>query len=208
MYLSRTLVPLLVAPLVPAAALVLGAAPASAHTDLVQGAPGPGAAVDTAVGDLSLTFSSSLVAEGTQIVVRDPRGVDHAVRPSTLGPQTRVQLAPMTRAGTYSVVYRAVAGDGHPVTGRYSFEVTPDGAAAARTDSASSPAEPAADSAASSAGEPPGGADVAEAPLESAAGAGSSTTRWLIGGLGATSFAALLVAGARRRPAPDEVPCA
>jgi methionine-rich copper-binding protein CopC len=180
------------------AALVLGAAPASAHTDLVQGAPGPGAAVDTAVGDLSLTFSSALIGQGTQVVVRDPRGVDHATRSATLGPQTRVQLRPMTRPGTYSVVYRAVAGDGHPVTGHYSFRVTKQGAVAARGDSAA--AAPDDDAAAE-----PG---VSETGLEAAAGTGSSASRWVIGGLGAGCFAALLIAAARRRTESNEVPCA
>jgi len=192
MRLNTTLLPLLAAPV----ALVLSTAPASAHTDLVQGAPGPGAAVDTAVGDLSLTFTSSLIGEGTQIVVRDPRGVDHATRPSTLGPQTRVRLKPLTRSGTYSVVYRAVAGDGHPVTGRYSFRVTARGAAAARTGSGGSADQQTEQGVAESAGEPV------------AAGSGSPASRWLIGGLGATCFASLLIAGARRRPVPDEVPYA
>jgi methionine-rich copper-binding protein CopC len=196
MRVTGKLLPLLAVP----AAVVLGAAPASAHTDLVQGAPGPGAAVDTAVGDLSLTFSSALIGQGTQIVVRDPRGVDHATRTSTLGPQTRVQLKPLTRPGTYSVVYRAVAGDGHPVTGHYSFRVTKLGAVAARDESATPGAGPGEDAAAE--------AGVPENGLEPAAGTGSSASRWAIGGLGAGCFAALLIAGARRRPASNEVPCA
>jgi methionine-rich copper-binding protein CopC len=195
MRVTGKLLPLLAVP----AAVVLGAAPASAHTDLVQGAPGPGAAVDTAVGDLSLTFSSALIAQGTQIVVKDPRGVDHATRTSTLGPQTRVQLKPLTRPGTYSVVYRAVAGDGHPITGHYSFRVSKQGAVAARGESPTPAA--AGEDAAVEAGVPENG-------LEAAAGTGSSTSRWVIGGLGAGCFAALLIAGARRRPDSNEVPCA
>ncbi|MDX6302335.1 MAG: hypothetical protein QOF53_3549 [Nocardioidaceae bacterium] len=187
MRMTGKTLPLLAAPL----ALVLSAAPASAHTDLVQGEPGPGAAVDGAVGNLSLTFSSALIGQGTQIVVRDPRGVDHATRPSTLGPQTRVRLTPLTRAGTYSVVYRAVAGDGHPVTGRYRFRVTARGAVAAQTDSGS-PAD----------GSTSEG--VAETALEpAAAGSGSTSTRWLIGCLGGAGFASLLIAGARRRSEPS-----
>jgi hypothetical protein len=98
----------------------------------------------------------------------------------------------MTRAGTYSVVYRAVAGDGHPVTGSYRFRVTHRGAVAARSDSQSTGGST--------------GERVAETALETtAAGSGSTSTRWLIGGLGAAGFASLLIAGARRRPEPDEV---
>src|SRR3954454_6482059 len=199
MRVTGKLLPLLAVP----AAVVLGAAPASAHTDLVQGAPGPGQAVDSAVGDLSLTFSSALVAQGTQIVVRDPRGVDHATRPATLGPQTRVGLRPLTRPGTYSVVYRAVAGDGHPVTGRYTFRVTDRGAAAARTEDPSTGTQPAA---ATATGDQAAN-DAETAVASDAAGSGSTSSRWVIGGPRAGLLAVLLVVGARRRPEPEEVSC-
>ncbi len=171
--------------------LLLGAgtAPASAHTELVAGTPGPGVTVDRAVGDLSLTFVSPLVAEGSHIVVRDPRGVDHAGATSTLGQQARVALEPMTRPGTYTVSYRAVATDGHPITGGYQFRVSDKGAAAARA-----------------AGQ--AGADRAETvPVSgtptTAGPGGSSPAGLLIGGLGAGTLVILLLRGARRRTVPE-----
>lgn len=167
-----------------------GTSPASAHTELVAGTPGPGVTVNSAVGDLSLTFVSPLVAEASHVVVRDPRGVDRAGATSTLGQQARVALEPMTRPGTYTVSYRAVAADGHAITGDYQFRVSDKGAAAARA-----------------AG--PTGADQAEtAPgsgtMTTAGPGGSSPAGLLIGGLGAGTLVLLLLTGARRRTEPEE----
>jgi hypothetical protein len=173
-------------PLLAGLLLSVGAAPAAAHTELVASTPGPGATVNGAARDLTLTFVSQLVPEGSQVVVRDPGGADHADSTSTLGPQARVALRPLTRPGTYTVSYRAVAADGHPITGRYEFRVSPKGAAAARslgTDGAGT--APRSDSFVT-------------------AGPGSSRSGLVIGALGAGSLAVLLVAGARRRPEQDE----
>lgn len=171
--------------------LGLGTAPASAHTELVAATPGAGVAVDSAVQDLTLTFVSPLVAEGSQVVVRDPTGTDHAGSTSTLGSQARVELRPLSRPGTYTVSYRAVAADGHPITGGYEFRVSEKGAAAARALVAS-------------------GAEPTEAAPQAdpvvTAGPGASSSGLVVGGLGAGSLAVFLIAGARRRPELDEVP--
>lgn len=179
----------------PSLMLVLAAGPASAHTDLVSATPGPGVTVNRAVGDLTLTFVSPLVTEGTRVLVKDPSGDNHAGVSTTLGSQARVPLEPLTRAGTYTVTYRAVAGDGHPITGGYEFRVSDKGAAAGR---ALEPAPAGADQ--GSGGVPESGAVAA-----GAAGSGSSSTGLLIGGLGAGTLAVLLLGGVRRRPQPEEV---
>jgi methionine-rich copper-binding protein CopC len=177
----------------PSLTLVLAAAPASAHTELVSGTPSPGAMVNGAISDLTLTFVSSLVAEGTQVVVRDPSGANHAGASTTLGPQARVQLEPLTQPGTYTVTYRAVAGDGHPITGGYAFRVSGAAAAAARS------IEPSASGHDGTTGATGSGAIAA-----GAAGTGSSSTALLIGGAGAAGLVVLLAAGAKRRPEHEE----
>jgi methionine-rich copper-binding protein CopC len=151
--------------------------PAEAHTDLVSSTPAAGATVGAGVTALALTFDEPLVAEGTQILVRDAAGTNHASTPSTLGPESRVRLGTLTRPGTYSVAYRAVAGDGHPISGSYEFRVT----AKAGADRALQ------------------GADVTTA-LPTTPTGGSLTSGWLVAGLGASGLAALLIVGARRRP--------
>jgi hypothetical protein len=182
--------------LLPGLLLLMTAAPASAHTELVSGTPGPGVTVNGAVGDLTLTFVSPVVAEGTQVVVRDPRGANHAGTAATLGPQARVVLQPLTRPGTYTVSYRAVAGDGHPIIGGYEFRVSDKGAAAARSQGRSA-----------AIGGTAGAGTGAEATTlaTAAAGSGSSGSGLLIGGAGTAALTVLLLAGARRRTQAEEV---
>lgn len=175
---------------------VLGAvlaSPASAHTDLVSASLSPGSTVRPGASDLTLTFASPLIAEGTQILVQDSSGTNHASAASTLGPQSRVQLESLSTPGTYSVVYRAVAGDGHPIIGSYEFRVA---------GSAAGDATPASTSGVSA----PSGTIVAAAVSETPAGRWSPVRVWLVAVLGASSLAALLIAGARRRPEDERVP--
>jgi methionine-rich copper-binding protein CopC len=169
--------------------LVIGAPAASAHTDFADGTPGPGDAVDAAVHDLTLSFNTPLVAEGTEVVVRDPAGSDHATTTSTLGPEARVALTPLTRSGTYVVTYRAVAGDGHPVTGSYRFRVTGRGAQAGKAQGTSGSTTDAAASTPVQAGF-----------VTATTTQGSAGSSRVVGLLGAGTLVALLIAGARRRP--------
>ena len=164
-------------------------APAEAHTDLVGSIPGAGDVVAAAPGDVTLAFSTDLVAEGTQVVVRDPGGRDLATTWSTFGSQVRVRLGPVERSGTYAVTYRAVAGDGHPVTGDYRFRVP---ARALTVDTAT-----AADRGSGEAS----GSVASGRPV-----ARSSSGGALVDVLGAGSLALLLVVGARRRRERDGAP--
>lgn len=170
--------------------LLLLAAPASAHTELEAATFGPGDVLTAPPADLTLSFASVLVPQGTQVVVRDADGSDHVASTSTSGQLVRVQLRPFDTAGGYVVDYRAVAGDGHPITGSYEVEVTPAAAAAARaTDSA--PPAPNDDD--------PEAAALASSTTTATTVAPTALT-WTIGALGAGGLALLLLAGARRRP--------
>jgi methionine-rich copper-binding protein CopC len=171
---------------------VLGAVggPASAHTELVAGSPGPNDVLRDAATGLTLTFVSPLVPEGTQVLVRDPRGVDHAGDVAVTGSTVDVPVTPLRRAGSYTVAYRAVAVDGHPVTGSYTFTVSRAAAEAAQGQSAA-----AGDPRTASGNNVIGAAD--EAPR--AAVSAPSGPTWVIGVLGIGTLAALLWIGAGRR---------
>lgn len=122
---------LLIAALVVMTAL-LGAGHASAHTDLVDADPAIDSSSDQAVSAVRLTFNDSVLPDLTEIVVRDEAGNDHAAgRPGVLGPEVSVPVTGLDTAGTYTVGYRVVAADGHPIVGEYTFEVTPRAAEAA-----------------------------------------------------------------------------
>jgi methionine-rich copper-binding protein CopC len=171
-------------------ALTLLAGPVSAHTELVGGSPGPGDVLRTPVTELTLTFASDLLAEGSQILVRDSNGVDRARGTAVSGASMRVGVKPLRSAGRYTVAYRAVAVDGHPITGSYRFTVS------------RAAAEAAADLPDAAAG-PEGGlpaenaADAPDAPR--AVVSAPSTPTWVIGLVGAGTLAALLWIGAGRR---------
>ena len=179
-------------------AVALTASPASAHTELVGGTPGPGAALRTPVTQVTLTFASDLLAEGSQVLVRDPKGVDRARGLEVSGASASVPVKPLQVAGRYTVAYRAVAVDGHPITGSYRFTVSRSAATAAADigdlgDLGASPVGGSPDDDSRTASDAPGTA--VSAP---------STPTWVIGLLGAATLAALLWIGAGRRSLRDE----
>ncbi|MFL6132042.1 MAG: copper resistance protein CopC [Nocardioidaceae bacterium] len=184
---------LLVAGLGPTLALL--ATPASAHTELVGGSPGPGEVLRTPVSAVTLTFASDLLAEGSQVLVRDSQGADRAGATVVTGAAVRVPVKPLRTAGRYTVAYRAVAVDGHPITGSYRFTVSP-AAASAAANVTDPGAEPAAGSGTEDA------VDSSDAPSTTVAA--PSTPTWVIGVLGAGTLAALLWIGAGRRSARHE----
>lgn len=125
--------------------LTLLAVPAVAHTELVTAAPADGAQVDEALDDVILTFDhavSDVTAE-----LRGPDGQAVAAELVQVGPtrlpepHEELQLTdgewvetvnetgyaaqlriPEVQVGTQTLVYTAVAEDGHPVEGELSYE--------------------------------------------------------------------------------------
>jgi methionine-rich copper-binding protein CopC len=146
----RLLLPLLTAVLA-ATLSVVSAAPASAHTRLVSSTPSQGGSAD-APTEVVLVFSEPVQAGLSAMSVRGADGEEQVSgSPSEGGDGASVSQAlqgPL-EPGTYTVAYRVLAGDGHPVTG--SFEITavapapaPDADAATTTPVASPEPTPAA----------------------------------------------------------------
>jgi methionine-rich copper-binding protein CopC len=110
--------------------LGLVGSPASAHTDLVSATPSSGSTVDGVPAGVQLAFSTAVQARLAQVVVTDADGRDHVVGP-VASFDTRVEArVEGLRPGRYTVAYRVVAADGHPVVGRYAFVVAAGAAAA------------------------------------------------------------------------------
>jgi len=110
-------------------ALSLVTPPASAHTVLASADP----AVDSTVVDLpsaiSLTFADELVAIGNSnsISAIDETGKELTSGEAEIsGAVLSIKLADSEVTGVIKVVYRAVAADGHVITGDYQFTVSPD----------------------------------------------------------------------------------
>ena len=112
-------------------ALALGTAPAAlAHDELVSTIPTAGERLDAAPSELELSFSSPLMDLGNQILVLDADGRDWAETDPVLNRETLVQSLPDSMpTGEYSVRWRAVSSDGHPINGSYEFLVGADAVA-------------------------------------------------------------------------------
>lgn len=115
------------------AALVLAlavASPAWAHAQLISMSPANGSTVTVAPARVVLTFDEAIQHVGDAIVVTAPDGtrVDHGP-PEIQGPTASETLLPLTVAGHYTVSYRVVSDDGHPVTSILGFDFTAGGAA-------------------------------------------------------------------------------
>jgi methionine-rich copper-binding protein CopC len=118
---GAAMVPLLGAVL---AALVITAAPASAHAVLESTTPAWGSTVHTPPSTITLTFDEA-VRTPAYIVVTGPSGVrvdDGKAR--VRGAIVTTGLRKKAPAGRYSVAFRVASDDGHPVEDVFSYTLT------------------------------------------------------------------------------------
>lgn len=108
-----------------AAALVLvAAAPASAHDELLTSDPAPGDAVAVAPEEIVLTFSSDVMSVGAAIIVADADGTDWVGGDPVMdGTVVTVPLQSDMPESGYEVRWRVVSSDGHPISGIIPFTV-------------------------------------------------------------------------------------
>ncbi|MFJ8073452.1 copper resistance CopC/CopD family protein [Streptomyces sp. NPDC096176] len=109
-------------------ALLAGASPASAHAALTGSNPKDGAVVATAPKEVTLTFSEQIAMGDDSIRVLEPSGkrADTAkVRDLGTGGTVAygVDLHSGLPDGTYTVAWRAVSADSHPVSGAFTFSI-------------------------------------------------------------------------------------
>lgn len=172
-------------------AALTSAAPAAAHDELVGTAPSAGQRLDTAPEQLELSFSSALMDVGNQILVLDADGQDWAQTEPRLERETLIQPLPDDLPeGEYSVRWRAVSSDGHPITGQFEFLVGADavaGSAAAAVPATGSGAT--GPDAGTASGAP---ADDAES---SSSATGDTLPAWLLPGIGGALAGALIYGG-------------
>jgi copper resistance protein C len=111
------------------AVLVLLPAPVYAHTEVVSTTPAANEEVTAAPTQVTITTVEAVREMGSAIVVTSPSGarVDDGSTEID-GRITLVGLVALTEFGTYTVDYRLLANDGHPIEGTFSF-VLPDGGA-------------------------------------------------------------------------------
>lgn len=151
-------------------AFALTAAPASAHTALKSSTPAKGSTVE-APSEIVLTYTEAVILP--KVALTDASGkVQGAGAPRAVDNKVVLPVTAPLPAGVYTVGWRVVSADGHPVAGSFRFTVKA---------SASTPGSPAPTSAAPSAPPPTATA----APDDSGGSSG-----WLWIGLIAVAIAA------------------
>lgn len=110
-------------------ALVLGSAPAWAHSRLDSSDPASGSSLTTGPQKVSLTFNEAVQPGFTVITVIGPNGDDyHSGDITEVDDTVSVGVLPLGPAGAYQIGYRVVSADGHPVSGSVPFTLTTAGA--------------------------------------------------------------------------------
>jgi methionine-rich copper-binding protein CopC len=108
-------------------AAVLGTAtPALAHNVLISTDPGKGASLDTGPAKITLTFDAPVQGgDINQISVLGPDKSQWAEGSVEISSNVvTAAVRPLGPAGTYTVGYRILSADGHPVEGEYTFTLT------------------------------------------------------------------------------------
>ncbi|MFE0460132.1 FixH family protein [Kitasatospora sp. NPDC058965] len=107
--------------------LLATAAPAQAHAALLRTDPAQNSVVAAAPSSVTLTFSEGVTLSGDSVRVLDPAGkqVDTGNPGHADGRDdtARVGLRGGLAGGTYTVAWRAVSEDTHPVGGAFTFSI-------------------------------------------------------------------------------------
>ncbi|HJP73746.1 MAG TPA: copper resistance CopC family protein [Pseudonocardiaceae bacterium] len=153
--------------------------PAQAHNVLISADPGIGSRITTGPEYVSVTFGEPVQYGFTELGVLGPANTQWVGGPPAIsGDTVRAPLRPLGPAAMYTIVYRIVSADGHPVSGRSTFTLTVPGTG--------TPAGPNSYSA---------GSLVSAASTESSPSPGGSAPVWpWIAGAGATLLLGLALA--------------
>ncbi|MBB1195198.1 copper resistance protein CopC [Curtobacterium flaccumfaciens] len=103
---------------------LVGVQPASAHSALTSSTPADGAVVTEPLESVDLTFSEAPLAgldAGLRIQVTDASGADVATGDVTVSGATMRRAVDLDQ-GSYTVLWRYVSPDGHPIEGALAFE--------------------------------------------------------------------------------------
>lgn len=130
--IRRQLLSAVLATLVLATALLGFGAPASAHDAAESSSPAQGTTVATAPEQVSVTFNKNPLGIGAQFSVKDSAGAEWADGAVEIVDSTATQkLKVGAPAGAYTVAWRVVSSDSHPIEGTFGFTATAAAAGAA-----------------------------------------------------------------------------
>ncbi len=96
--------------------------PAAAHATLVASNPTQGATLATPPTQVDFEFSEQ-ISPPAYVVVNGPDGNSVVTGEPQVSGNTVSQAVTASAEGSYTMAYRAVSADGHPITGQISFHV-------------------------------------------------------------------------------------
>lgn len=113
---------------------LIGAAPAAAHSELINSTPEAGQALDYAPIGVELVFNQDINESFATVSVVGPGNEQWAQGETAVdGPTVTVSVREGAPIGRYTVGYRVTSADGHPITGSYATATTPARSAAPGT---------------------------------------------------------------------------
>jgi len=173
---------------------------ASAHAALRSMTPAAGSTVTTAPTEVVLTFNEPISTSFATVTVTDGTGDSvSSGRPVVSGETVTQELAGVG-SGRYTVAFRVVSEDGHPVSQKATFTVT----LPAATTSAPAPTTQAAPSSSSAMTSTPASTSTAAAPPATGDDGGTPTAlAWGLGAAALATVAAGAVAWGRRRQSTE-----
>ncbi|EWS81942.1 copC domain protein [Brachybacterium phenoliresistens] len=137
----RRLPALLALALLPVLLVMGAAAPAFAHDHLVSSDPEDGAQLEASPEAITLTFSADVMDVSPVVRIVDAQEQTVLEETPTIdGTTATLALDEPLPAGDYTVQWRVVSSDGHPIEGTFAIAVQNDAATEEPTESAS-PAE-------------------------------------------------------------------
>jgi methionine-rich copper-binding protein CopC len=113
-----------------------GVQPAMAHSVLVSSDPAKDSSIASAPPAVTLVFNEPLDRGFTELAVLGPDGTSHweGGPPAITGEKLSAPLRALGAAGVYTVKYRVVSADGHPVSGSVPFTLITAGSGVAAAD--------------------------------------------------------------------------
>jgi methionine-rich copper-binding protein CopC len=191
-----------------------GVLPAAAHDDLVSSVPTAGEQLAEPPTEVSLTFSATVNEQFAQVAVVDEAGTAYQSGPPVVAGDTVTQpVAGLPRGVSFTLSYRIVSVDGHPIGGTVPFSVAAgEGDAAAPSPAPTAPADTAeatpavgvADTPAPQASPEPTAVPVTAAAATTEAG--PSVLPWVLGGAALLAVAGLGLWVSRRSASTSDEP--
>lgn len=185
--------------------VVVTAAPAAAHDELLESDPADGATVEVLPDEMTFTFSAVISSEpgASEVVVTDAAGTELMTDEPYIEENVLIQpldATLVTTAGDITVLWKVVSSDGHPISGEIMFTVSDAPTPTATPTPTTEPTESASPTP-TEATPTPTATDAAEASD------GSAVVPWIIvavlGVLVVAASAYLIISRARRKAAGE-----